>query len=195
MQTEDLLEHGDIVVRWCQEYRLPSQRRFPVRDSEEYSVAWLGLLRAYYSFDADRRTRDGRAVPFRMHASANIKYELGRYARAGRAKKRGGVGTNNFVRRLRVFCFTDLDDSSYDGYRFDAPSPAEANLDLSEWCWSMLAKLPQRDAEVVQAVAMYGESLRSVAQRYGLSHTRISEIYQRGLARLRKVAGECPVVQ
>ena len=70
----------------------------------------------------------------------------------------------------------------------DAISPQEAaeRGDLSALVREKVAALPDRQAEIIAAYDLEGQSLKSISEAWGVSLQRVSDLRQRGFKRLRR---------
>lgn len=190
MEVDELLRCQDIAVGWAQRYRSSEQKRSSVYDSDQYGIAWLGMMEAYHTFNPNHVSpHTNKPVSFRTYANKCVRSALSHYYRSKRAIKRGGVGTNNEqLPPVKVFAFTDLEDSLYDGFRVDFAAPEyDPDMDLVEWCARLMSSLHPRDAQIVQATVMEGRSTHEVGACLGISHTRVRELRDRGMRTLRQL--------
>jgi RNA polymerase sigma factor (sigma-70 family) len=145
--------------------------------AEATAAAMLGLVVAANRFD-------GRCgfVPFALWT---IRNHVGKCRRAER--RRGFRQCNPDEMRLASLdAEAGLEGWSLaDGLVADPEPDADARADVAE----LLASLPERDRAVVRLVRLEEREPRDVARQFGISSTRVRQILQRSMRKLRQRVG------
>lgn len=195
------LDYEKLVIYWCHQCKAPP----PVKDSEEYGDGWIGLINACKSYDpAKINPASGKPYAFSTYASNGIKHAIWNRQDLRRAAKRGGVGLG--IKRYETIGvwsmghahsgifgrnYSGAGDTRNDDLDLaDHRSPEVSLIDDREHCEGLLAVLSERFQKIVRACLMEDISIREVARREGLSHTRIVQILNRSLYLMREAAAE-----
>jgi len=180
-EQRELVSQSDWVIRWFWKKHGPAYRRFDKQDVLQ--AARFSLCLAARSFDESKgkwSTHACKAVSLR---TMKLIFEGENLIRDPR------LASRRASEAAKVYCLSDemakLEQTSDEVIVGCLLS--ECDLP-SEFCAKLLARIPAREAEVISryyGIGTIKESVKTTAMSMGVSQSRIQQIRERGIKRLR----------